>query len=283
MAKISGLTLLGAAPADDDEFVILDVSDTTQGAGGSTKGLVATRVARTGAANSFTGLQTITSAGTSLTALDLNTPANPTVPTQRWLNNGVERARLETYANLNSFRLLAWDNGTGRGSRVTCDRNNNASTPAAGHVLLEDRGGQFYYVWPDDTGVLRIGTTEPVSAQDTSGTVVGTQTSWHELKEAIAEWDGANALESILSLTLYSYQMIEDGQKTTDGEKPTYYGLVITEEDRANNAWFGLGYGENQTPVLNDRNLFGYLIAAVKEQAAQIEALTARVTALEGA
>lgn len=59
MAKISALTLLSAAPADDDEFVILDVSDTTQGAGGSTKGLVASRVARTGAANTFTAAQLI--------------------------------------------------------------------------------------------------------------------------------------------------------------------------------------------------------------------------------
>ena len=59
-----------------------------------------------------------------------------------------------------------------------------------------------------------------------------------------------------------------------------YRGLVITEEDRANHIWYAENMAENQLPALNERNLFGYLIASIKEQQAQIEALEERIKEL---
>ena len=268
MAKISALSLLGAAPADNDEFVILDVSDTTQGANGSTKALAASRVARTGVSNTFEGGQIIN-------------------------RSGVKAMEFILAADNSTFSVEPWDNGSSRGGRVVLGRNSNASTPASGQLEIQNAAASNnrYRIWVDASGNLRIWNGgEPTNAFDTSGTVVGTQTSWYETKSAVLEWDGAEALDAIRALTLYSYQMVADGQKTPSGEKPTYYGIVITEEDRENNAWFGLGYGENQVPVLNDRNLFGYMLAAIRhggniinELQSQVAALTARVEALEGA
>lgn len=60
--KISGLSALGAAPASGDLFAIVDVSDTTQSAQGSTKKLTAANLLAlvTGTGNNFTAAQSIT-------------------------------------------------------------------------------------------------------------------------------------------------------------------------------------------------------------------------------
>lgn len=75
-----------------------------------------------------------------------------------------------------ALELTAFDNGAGIGRRVIVRRNNDGVTPAAGCIALEDKSGTLYYLWPDDSGVLRINTTAPTNANDTAGTVVGTQT-----------------------------------------------------------------------------------------------------------
>jgi hypothetical protein len=69
------------------------------------------------------------------------------------------------------------DNGSGGGPRVVVGRNNNASTPAAGAVLLYLLGGSFRYLWADNSGNLRVSSSAVTNANDTAGTVVGTQTS----------------------------------------------------------------------------------------------------------
>lgn len=266
--KFSEMDEIGAAPASGDQFAILDVSDTTESAEGTLKTVNASRVARTGVTNTFEGSQIINRSGVKAMEFFL-APDNSTISVE------------------------PYDNGTSRGGRVVIARNNNASTPASGQLEIQNlaSSNNRYRIWVDASGNLRIWNGgEPTNAFDTSGSVVGTQTSWHETKDAVLEWNGAEALDAIRALTLYSYQMVADGQKTAGGEKPTYYGIVITDKDRANNAWFGLGYGENQIPVLNDRNLFGYMLAAIRhggniinELQSQVAALTARVEALEGA
>lgn len=78
--------------------------------------------------------------------------------------------------------LADGDNGASYGGRLIAGRNNNASTPAAGHVRLTNLSGGAYRIWPDASGILRIWTGDPTNANDTSGTVVGAQTSMAEAK-----------------------------------------------------------------------------------------------------
>ncbi len=275
--KISNLNALAEAPSTADLLAIVDVT-----ASETKKLTIANLIDAVEAnANTFTAAQTI-DLSTDVIGLIVDVSASPTADALRLDKGGTAMIRfdLDTQPKL---QLQPYDNGAGLGPLLTIRENNNASTPAAGALALYDKGSTLFYMWTDDSGNLRIGTSAPINANDTSGTVVGTQTSWHELKEEITEWDGAEALAAIQALTLYSYRMIEDGQKTPEGAKPTYYGLVITEEDRANNAWFSLGLAENQVPVLNDRTIFGYLLAAVRHGANIIGELQARVTALEAA
>lgn len=53
---------------------------------------------------------------------------------------------------------------------------NTSGAGAAGSVTLQSLSGANYYLWVDNTGVLRIHTAKPVEGSgDTSGTVVGAQ------------------------------------------------------------------------------------------------------------
>jgi len=71
---------------------------------------------------------------------------------------------------------VAIDNGTGAGCGVVLPRNSNGSTPAAAYLALMDKGGTYYFLYVDDSGILRIHTSAPTNATDTTGTVVGSQT-----------------------------------------------------------------------------------------------------------
>lgn len=89
----------------------------------------------------------------------------------------------------------ALSNGTGMGGLLSADRN-TSGTPAAGLVRLRDNANNWRHIWPDATGVLRIGTTQPTNAQDTSGTVVGAQTSSLDAKYIVA---GMTSIEVVLA------------------------------------------------------------------------------------
>ena len=82
------------------------------------------------------------------------------------------------------------------GKILIVGRNNNAATPAAGQVRIEARDGTAYRIWPDNTGVLRIWTSNPTYSTDTSGTVVGAQTSSLDAKYLVA---GMTSIEDVLA------------------------------------------------------------------------------------
>lgn len=167
----------------------------------------------------------------------------------------------------------AGDNSSSHGPYVSINRNSNASTPAAGFLYIAARTGTMVSIWIDNTGVARLSTAgAPTNATDTGGTVIGSQTSYAALKEDISPWDGAGALDAVLACKLFSYRF------KTDESRRQYHGIVINDDDRG--AWFSENDSENQTPALNERNLFGHLIAAIQSQQEQIEALTARVNDL---
>lgn len=74
---------------------------------------------------------------------------------------------------------LALGTGAVTGRGVSIGRNSSGGG-AAGHLELVDKGGTSYFVWVDDTGVLRIHTAAPTedntTVSDVAGTVVGSQT-----------------------------------------------------------------------------------------------------------
>lgn len=169
----------------------------------------------------------------------------------------------QTIAGVN---LTAANCGSSYGPYVNISHNNNGSTPSAGHITINNKNGVYYSIWPDGSGNLRIvSSAQPTNATDLGGTVVGTQTSYAALKTDVEPWDGDGALGAVMALPLHSYRF------KADESRREYHGIVINDNDRG--AWFSDNDASNQTPVLNERNLFGYLIAAIKAQQSQIEEL----------
>jgi len=223
--KTTQLTQLSATPATGDLLAIVDVSDTTMSAGGTNKKITANRFAWTnGTAATITGGGTVALGGNALTVSDsgtlalggntLTVPASGTVALLGAINtftagqiidssasnilslaNGGSNIMLfqQASGNGNTILMTANDAGANRGNRIWIQRNNNASTPAAGHVLLEDKGGAAYRIWPDDSGVVRINGADPTTANDTAGTVVGSQSSSLDTKDVDAELPDVNA------------------------------------------------------------------------------------------
>jgi hypothetical protein len=228
------------------------VYDASAGATDKDRKVNISRFAILANAQTFTGAQTIAPAAGTV-ALTLTAPAN------------------QTSAMLS---LTGSDSGSGFGPHISFGRNTNATTSAAGFLFITNRGGTGYSIWPDNSGNLRTNGAElPTSANDTSGTVVGAQTSYAALKEDIAPWDGAGALDALLACKLFGYRF------KGDESKRQYHGIVINDDDRG--TWLSENDAANQTPALNQRNLFGHLIAAIQAQQAQIEELRAQVTELK--
>lgn len=103
--------------------------------------------------------------------------------------------------DITGARLLtaALDNGTGVGTIARLERNNNASTPAPASVVLRQGNNTWTTIWSDNSGNLRIGGfgSGITSADISSGTVVGTQTSSLDTKDVIGGPDTVSLWERV--------------------------------------------------------------------------------------
>jgi hypothetical protein len=97
--------------------------------------------------------------------------------------NTTQRQQAYVDGTTNRYILYATDGGAGTGCYFVAERNNNASTPAAGFLQRQNKNGTDYYEWVDAAGNVRVHTGAPISTADTSGTVVGTQTSSLDAKQ----------------------------------------------------------------------------------------------------
>jgi hypothetical protein len=130
--------------------------------------------------------------------------------------------------------IACGDHGASNGGFLSLARNTNATTPAGGHIRFTDRGGTTYYVHADDAGVLRIGTTNPTSATDTTNTVVGTQSSL-SVKDILGEASIEDALAGIADgaagVRRYQYKEVKAEDKKIKAVRPfngeEFSGIVV--------------------------------------------------------
>lgn len=288
MAKISGLTLLGATPADNDEFVILDVSDTTQGADGSTKALAASRVARTGAANTFTATQTIDANQNDLLTLKSTSSGfcrlnlNSDLMSLLDLNDygGVLKARIQYLASDNAFVL------SNRTSAGTLRFQTTTGAGTTTEAMRIDDGQRLLIGYTTSNGAFRLQVNSQIYA--TNATVA---TSDERVKTNVE--DLAEGLAAVLALRPVVFDFVE--HEIHEFSRERQIGFIAQEVE------YALGetdYVESIVPPTeNEEQLKGIaadkivalLVKAVQEQqamieaqATQIEELTARVEALEG-
>lgn len=215
--KISALTSLGATPASGDLFSIVDVSDTTQAASGSTKKVTAAYIAVTdgsvatltgggtislggftltvpatgtvalrGAANTFTTAQTITPSS-NVIGLTINMPASNSTHALTMYYNGTYYGGMFARSGVSGAEIVSNDLGnTVAAPYVLIGRNSNATVPSAATLRMAAKDGTVCYYWTDGSANLRISTSAaPTStANDTGlGIVVGTQTSSLDSKD----------------------------------------------------------------------------------------------------
>lgn len=186
MTAITDLATAGSA--GDGDYLVVSQSGTDRKITRSALGLAgAGGAAMLAGTNLFTGPNNISPTGTTEKALALGAPASTSVAVLSASYAGQERMKLEVLSNASQLTMSPFDNGALAGGRIFADRNTNASTPAAGTIGMRDKGGQSYWLWPDDSGVLRIDATLPVNANDTAGTVVGAQTSSLDSKDVLGE------------------------------------------------------------------------------------------------
>lgn len=166
-----------------------------------------------------------------------------------------------------SFSMPSQAFGTGgvSGCGVYIGRNSSGSG-AAGFLNLETLSGSQGYYWQDNSGNFRVHTAAPTdSGGDTSGTVVGTQTSLRETKQRISAFlDHSGALDLIKRTPLYRFQYREFDPETR------HVGIMADESPEFTRY--------NQT-VFDPINAFGYTAAAIKALLGRVESLEAALAA----
>ncbi len=219
-------------------------------------------VAEKGAANVFTALQTINSPAAGTRGLLINAAASATAAALRLAYNGATGINFNVFAALRQIEMEAFDNGALYGCSIYLQRNNNASTPGAGYVTLDDKSGTAYYVWPDDSGVMRIHTVSPINSEDGNGTVIGTQTSTLASKNILGDGlSPADALDTILATPVKRFTYKSGAYN--NGE---FHGII---------ADYSPEFAMDKGRVFNPVSAFGYMVQSIK-------ALTERIQQLEG-
>ncbi len=105
------------------------------------------------------------------------------------------------------FEIGSSDLGDGAaGPIITLGRNTNATNTGAGSMNFMSKAGTAGYVWQDNAGQMRINTAAPTNANDTAGTVIGTQSSSLASKNLAGEFtDYTSALNIIVDAPLYNF------------------------------------------------------------------------------
>mgnify|MGYP000918233361 CR=1 FL=1 len=176
-------------------------------------------------------------------------------------------------SSTNYIDLSSSANGTGVGGNKVFVGINTSGSDAAGSLALGKIGGSYSYVWSDNTGVMRINSSAPVedggTTSDTSGTVVGTQTSTLATKILTGhDISPTDALATILATPIKSFTYKSGAYNHTE-----FHGIIADWSPA-----FAMDNGRSFNPI----SAFGYTVQAFKAQQAQIDDLASRLAALEG-
>lgn len=210
-------------------------------------------------ANTFTTTQTMAPTSTAVAAVAVTAPTSSATPIQTWNYNVTRRISAVQYQNYSEINFDTVDLGNGfPGPRIRIGGNNNATNAASGSIILDDRAGNPKSFWVDASGNLRTHSSSPTNfATDTSGVVVGSQSSSLDSKDVLGEFtDDDSALAAILATPLYDFVY---KNRSFNGEKFTG---IITDYAPI----FGMDRDESHPAgkSLNDITGFGYTIAALK-------------------
>lgn len=159
--------------------------------------------------------------------------------------------------------------GAAPGRRLFLGRNTGGTQGASGHVTFDARDGTDYPLWVDVAGNVRVKSgaapTADNSVSDTSGTVVGTQSSSLSSKRLIGRvTDGAASLALLLNTPIYDFE-----PNAFKGEE---WRGIVTDYSPA----FAMDNGKSFNPA----SAFGHTVAAIWTLNARDVAMQQEITAL---
>jgi hypothetical protein len=222
----------------------------------------------------------VESGNTSRTAIFVNMPSSSSVAAQTWQYNGTNAADVTVTSSTREISMDSWDNGTGTGCVFSAGRN-NSTTPAPGSFFCvnKDNYGAWLYLADGASRLWRTYSAAPTDSNDTSGTVVGDQTSNIAYKniigEPIAPTESLDHMrEAVSTIRRFEYKASYSGE---------FEGIIIHNGNGIQR------YGKDPDPehdggkALDEVTAIGDLMKVCVWQADRIEALEQRVAELEGA
>lgn len=208
-------------------------------------------------------------------SLSANTVATPNTY-QFNLSTNAQQTFHTTNASAAGAAITIHGTGVGTGNVIgpaLTIQQNSSGNGSAGHIGMYRRGGTPDYIWPDNSGLLRISTAPPQedgTPSDTSGTVVGDQTSSLASKIIHSTFtNNINALNTILATPVYNFSY-RSGAYNLE----TFTGIV-TDESPA--------FGKDGGKSFNEVSAFGYTVAAIKALKEEIDALRREIAILKAA
>lgn len=214
--------------------------------------------------NIFSAVQTIQPSSPSANGLVVNMPSGTTGFPFVIKVNGVDAIIAYPQGNAThpggAVLQQSYDSGNNaKGPFFFCGHNTNATKPGSGFWRVNNRAGTSYRVWPDSSGNLRIGSSDPIFDNDATGTVVGTQTSSADSKLILGDvGEPLEALRAIveaarIGLRRFSYKSNAFGGQEFEGVVTDLVPRYGMDRDTAHPA------GKS----LNEIQLLGDLIRAV--------------------
>lgn len=205
--------------------------------------------------------------------LKVDTAASPSVDAVQVLRNGsLALSFLLSGSGVAVFHAHNFSNGAGVGPYIRSERNPDGSTPAPSSFVMEAADNVTGSIWIDDADLLRIDTIIGVTnAQKGGGTVVGDQSSWIGSKDILGPaLPAEDAVRSVAALVFEEFQYKGRSRETWDGANQSFNGLVV--RDRVND-WWGMNCAPNQTPALNEIELFARYGLTIQSLIAEVQAL----------
>lgn len=251
------------------------------GASGATRprNIYNSGILNVGTGGSPAGQAYIKSAAAGTIPLVVDTAASPSTVAQAWRNNGGDRATLVVTSSVLYFDLASVDLGNNvKGPRLVVGRNENAGAEGQqGGSIQFNNSDSGRFIWVAVGGNVRVnnsaptGTTGTPTVSDTAGAVVGDQTSWHEEKDILRQWDNpAKALEAVLATKIFDFRYKESSYLDADDQPAVFTGIVGFDRRDP----YLKNCGRQQIPCLNEITMLGH-------HTLSIQALHSRIVALE--
>ena len=237
---------------------------------------------------SLDGRVHILSNSTSTQALIVEMPSSSSELVQEWHYDGAISMSFRAQASNNSMTFSARDLGNdAAGAYIDVGRNSNGTQASAGHIVFRELTNTGQNVWADDSGDLRIGTTQPIGSQDTSGAVVGSQSSPEAIKNILFTYPNIPGDLAYEKFQAVINTDVKEFNFRSGKYNQNFTGLAIPD---GQHPWYGqdpvvTDLGTDIAPLgtakaLNELNMAGYFILSFKVLNKRIEDLENEINRL---